>query len=147
MSYQPTPYDEIEFLLVMMGFLFLKGPEIDLTDLPKIGSRYFCIFGTLEYLKTQKYRRIHENRTEVGNSDRPTCTITVYVEYPLLDCDRWLKLDLADVSEKHIVLLFSIWALRVCLFAGYRSQFLTYGSNFLAQGFLGEYPQTFFSFF
>ena len=76
MSYQPTPYDEIEFLLVMMGFLFLKGPEIDLTDLPKIGSRYFCIFGTLEYLKTQKYRRIHENRTEVGNSDRPTCTIT-----------------------------------------------------------------------
>ena len=75
MSYQPTPYDEIEFLLVMMGFLFLKGPEIDLTDLPKIGSRYFCIFGTLEYLKTQKYRRIHENRTEVGNSDRPTFTI------------------------------------------------------------------------
>ena len=65
MSYQPTPYDEIEFLLVMMGFLFLKGPEIDLTDLPKIGTRYFCIFGTLEYLKTQKYRRIHENRTEI----------------------------------------------------------------------------------
>ena len=79
MSYQPTPYDEIEFLLVMMGFLFLKGPEIDLTDLPKIGSRYFCIFGTLEYLKTQKYRRIHENRTEVGNSDRPTCTISKYM--------------------------------------------------------------------
>ena len=65
MSYQPTPYDEIEILLVMMGSLFLKGPEIDLTDLPKIGTRYFCIFGTLEYLKTQKYRRIHENRTEI----------------------------------------------------------------------------------
>ena len=75
MSYQPTPYDEIEILLVMMGSLFLKGPEIDLTGLPKIVSRYFCIFGTLEFLKTQKYRRIHENRTEVGNSDRPTCTI------------------------------------------------------------------------
>ena len=65
MSYQPTPYDEIEILLVMMGSLFLKGPEIDLTDLPKIVSRYFCIFGTLEFLKTQKYRRIHENRTEI----------------------------------------------------------------------------------
>ena len=49
----------------MMGSLFLKGPEIDLTDLPKIVSRYFCIFGTLEFLKTQKYRRIHENRTEI----------------------------------------------------------------------------------
>ena len=65
MSYQPTPYDKIENLLVMMGSLFLKGPEIDLTDLPKIVSRYFCIFGTLEFLKTQKYRRIHENRTEI----------------------------------------------------------------------------------
>ena len=65
MSYQPTPYDEIEILLVMMGSLFLKGPEIDLTDLPKIVPRYFYIFGTLEYLKTQKYRRIHENRTEI----------------------------------------------------------------------------------
>ena len=75
MSYQPTPYDEIDFLLVMMGFLFLKGPEIALTDLPKIGTRDFCIFGTLEYLKTQKYRRIHENRTEVGKSDRPTFTM------------------------------------------------------------------------
>ena len=76
MSYQPTPYDKIENLLVMMGSLFLKGPEIDLTDLPKIVSRYFCIFGTLEFLKTQKYRRIHENRTGAGNSDRPTCTTT-----------------------------------------------------------------------
>ena len=65
MSYQPTPYDKIENLLVMMGSLFLKGPEIDLTDLPKIVSRYFCIFGTLEFMKTQKYRRIHENRTEI----------------------------------------------------------------------------------
>ena len=74
MSYQPTPYVKFENLLVMMGSLFLKGPEIDLTDLPKIGTRYFCIFGTLEYLKTQKYRRIHENRTEVGKSDRPTFT-------------------------------------------------------------------------
>ena len=74
MSYQPTPYDTIENLLVMMGPVFLKGSEIDLIDLPKIGTRYFCIFGTLEFLKTQKYRRIHENRTEAGNSDRPTCT-------------------------------------------------------------------------
>ena len=75
MSYQPTPYDKIENLLVMMGFLFLKGSEIDLTDLPKIVSRYFCIFGTLEFLKTQKYQRIHEHHMEAGNSDRPTCTI------------------------------------------------------------------------
>ena len=76
MSYQPTPYDKIENLLVMMGPLFLKGPKIDLTDLPKIGTRYFCIFGTLEFPKTQKYGRIHENRTEAVNSDRPTYTIS-----------------------------------------------------------------------
>ena len=75
MSYQPTPYDKIENLLVMMDTLFLKGPENDFADLPKIGTRYFCIFGTLEFLKTQKYQRIHENRTGAGNCDRPTCTI------------------------------------------------------------------------
>ena len=65
----------------------------------------------------------------------------------ILDCDRWLKLDLADVSEKHIVLLVSLWALSVCLFAGYRSQFLTYGPNFLAQGSLGDSPDMIFFFY
>ena len=43
---------------------------------------------------------------------------------------RWLKLDLAVV----IVLL---WHLYVCLFAGYRSQFL-------AQGSLGDSPDMIF---
>ena len=38
----------------MMGSLFLKGPEIDLTDLPKIATRYFRNFRTLEYMKTKK---------------------------------------------------------------------------------------------
>ena len=74
MSYQPTPYDKIENLLVTVGPLFLKGPKIDLTDLPKIGSRHFCIFGAFEFPKTQKYGRIHANRTEAVNNDRKTST-------------------------------------------------------------------------
>ena len=86
MSYQPTPYDEIEILLVMMGSLFLKGPEIDLTDLPKLPPDIFAFLGPLSSRK-------HKNIGVYMKIARKWVTVT----------DRRALLQLIHASEHNIL--------------------------------------------